>query len=102
MEAREACKGEPDLTKRIQKAMKASRNHWMVTDEAQQFRAAVAATMLESPPEERERIERSAQALNRLGAMLNAFKAGVPVDIDAMVPPAEDTIPLRKMWSEAA
>lgn len=102
MEGREACKGEPDLMKRIQKAMKACRNHWMVTDETQQFRAAIAAAILESSGEERERIERSAKELNRVGAMLSALKAGVPVDIEAMEPPAEDVIPLTAMWSEAA
>lgn len=102
MEAREACKGEPDLIERIRKAMKAVRNHWMVTDETQQFRAAVAAAILESTGEERERIERSAKELNRVSAMLSALQAGVPVDVEAMEPAPADVIPLAKMWREAA
>jgi hypothetical protein len=102
MEAREACKGETDLMERIRKAMKAVRNHWMVTDESQQFRAAIAAAILESSGDERDRIERSAKELNRVSVILSAFKAGVPVDVEAMEPPAERVIPLTKMWREAA
>lgn len=102
MEAREACKGEPDLMERIRKAMKSARNHWMVTNPSQQFRAAVAAAILESSGDERARIERSVKALNQLGAMLQALQASVPVDIEAMEKPADDTIPLTKMWNEAA
>lgn len=102
MEAALACKGEPDLMDRIRKAMNATRNHWMITNENEQFRAAVAAAIMESVGEERERLERSAKSLNQLGAMLQALQAGVPVDIDAMEKPADDTIPLTKMWNEAA
>jgi len=103
-EARHACKGEPDVIERIKKAMKACRNHWMVTDEKEQFRAAVAAALLESEGEEKDRIERSAQSLNRLGAMLNAMQAGVPVDIEAMAaePQDADLIPLNKLWHDTA
>lgn len=102
MEAAQACKGEPDLIERIRKAMKSARHHWMVTNESEQFRAAVAAAIMESTGEERERLERSAKSLNQLGAMLQALQAGVPVDIEAMEKPADDTIPLTKMWNEAA
>lgn len=103
-EARGQCKDEPDVIERVKKAMKACRNHWMVTDENEQFRAAVAAAMLESDPVERERIERSAQALNKVGAMLKALQAGVPVDIEAMAAEKqdEDIIPLNKLWHDTA
>jgi len=102
-EARHACKGEPDLTERIKKAMRACLDHWMETNEANQFRAAVAAAILESEGSEKERIERSAAALNRLGAMLEAMQAGVAVDLEAELanaPKSEDVIPLRKIWDE--
>lgn len=104
MEARTACRGEPDLIERIKKAMKASRNHWMVLEEAHQFRGALAGAILESEGEERDRIERSAAALNRTGAMLQALQAGVPVDFKSMAEnkPDDDLIPLRKLWDEAA
>lgn len=101
-EARHACKGEPDLMERIKKAMRAALDHWMETDEAQQFRAAVAAAILESEGAEKERLERSAAALNRLGAILSALQAGVAVDLEAEVskPREDDLIPLRKLWDE--
>lgn len=102
MEARSACKGEPDLMKRIEKAMRASHNHWMVLDEAEQFRGALAGAMAESEGDERDRLERSVKALNQVGALLNALSAGIPVDIEAMEKAPDDMIPLRKMWDEAA
>lgn len=102
-EGRAACKGEPNLDQRVIKAMRACRNHWMVTDEEQQFRAALVAAILESEGEERSRIERSAKALNRIGAMLQALQAGVPVDLAAMADEKQDDdlLPLRKMWDES-
>jgi hypothetical protein len=103
MEAQHACKGEPDLMERIKKAMRACIDHWMETNEANQFRAAVAAVILESDGAEKERVERSAAALNRLGAMLQAMQAGVAVDLEtelAEQPKAEDLIPLRSIWEE--
>jgi hypothetical protein len=100
IEAGMACKGELDLMERIRKAMKAARGHWMCTEEADQFRAALAAAIAESTGEERGRLVRSVEALNRLGAALNALSAGVPVDIAAMEKPPEDMLPLRQMWKE--
>lgn len=103
-EARSACKGEPDLMERIRKAMCACRDHWMETNEDKQFRSAVAAAVLESEGDERDRIERSARSLNRLGAVLNALQAGVPVDLESMAAeePQKDIIALSKMWHECA
>lgn len=101
-EARGSCADEPDITERIKKAMKACHNHWMVTSEPEQFRAALAAAMLESPPDERDRIERSARALNRVAAVLTALQAGVPVDLEGIAAEKQDDdlIPLRKLWDE--
>jgi hypothetical protein len=101
-DARSACKGEPDIMERIRKAMKACKNHWMETNENNQFRAAVAAAILESSGDEKDRIERSAKSLNKVGAMLNALRAGVPVDIEAMAcdDNFDDMIQLMKIWNE--
>lgn len=103
-EARHACRGEPDITERLKKAMRACRDHWMETNEANQFKSAIAAAMLESAGDERTRIERSAAALNKLGAMIQALTAGVPVDLEAMAaePKQDDLIPLRTLWDETA
>jgi len=102
MEAREACKGEPDIMKRIERAMKASRGHWMEANPSNQFRAAIAAAMLESEGLERDRIERSAEALKRANAAIQAMQAGISVDLEEALKADEDTIPLMKMWREIA
>lgn len=101
-EARSSCANEPNITERIKKAMRACHGHWMATSEPEQFRAAVAAAMLESPEDEKDRIARSAKALNKIGAMLQALQAGVPVDFEGMAAEKqdEDLLPLRKLWDE--
>lgn len=101
-EAREACKGEPDIIERLKKAMKPCRNHWMETNEQNQFRSALAAAMLESNEADKDRIGRSSRALNKLSAMLGALQQGVPVDIEAMAaePRDEDLLPLMDLWRE--
>jgi hypothetical protein len=98
------CENEPDLMRRIQKAMKAARNHWIVLDENDQFRGAIAAAIIASEGAERDRIKRSAKALGRLGALFQALQAGLPVDLEGMAAEKqdEDLIPLRKLWDEAA
>lgn len=102
MEAQAACEGEGDLTERIRKAMRAARNHWMAPGENDQFRGAIAGALMASQGDERDRIERSAKALNRLGAMLQALQAGVPADLEGMAAEKQedDLIPLRKIWDE--
>lgn len=101
-EAQHACRGEPDLMERIKKAMKACHGHWMETNPSNQFRAAVAAAMLESEELERDRIERSADALKRANAAIQAMQAGLSVDLEEALKADEDTIPLMKMWREVA
>lgn len=99
-EARNACAGEADIQKRIEKAMKATRNHWMETNEQNQFKAAVAAAMLESDDADKDRIKRSFDALSQFSAMIGALQAGVPVDLEAMVEQKkdDDLLPLMPMW----
>lgn len=102
MEAREKCKGEPDLMKRIEKAMRATRDHWMETNPIGQFRAAVAAAICESDGLERDRLERSAEALKRASAALQAMQAGVSVDLAEALKADDDVIPLMKLWHGTA
>jgi hypothetical protein len=99
-EAQHACRGEPDLMERIKKAMRACHGHWMETNPSNQFRAAVAAAMLESEGLERDRIERSAAALKRVHAALQAVQAGVDVDFESAFKTDDDIIPLTKIWNE--
>ena len=97
-EMNDACKAEPDLLERIRIAMRGAQNHWMVTNEQEQFRGALAAAMLASSEDEKDRITRSLQPMKALSAMMS----GVPVDFDAVAKSmgAEDLIPLKKMWDE--
>jgi hypothetical protein len=88
--------------KRIEKAMRATRDHWMETNPSGQFRAAVAAAICESEGMERDRLERSAQALNRANAALQAMQAGVSVDVENAFKADDDIIPLMKIWREVA
>jgi hypothetical protein len=100
-EAREACKGEPDITKRIKKAMRACHDHWMETNEGEQLRAALAAAMLESPDNERDRIARSAKLLAKFGAALNAASMGVSIDMaETLSEIPDDILPIRGLWEE--
>lgn len=102
-EARDACKGEPDLIERIRKAMRAVHDHWMETNETNQFRSALAGVLLETTDDdEKDRVVRSSQALSRMSATIQALQNGVPVDIEAMAaePVADDIIPLQKLWDE--
>jgi nicotinate-nucleotide pyrophosphorylase len=101
-EAREACKGEADLIERVKKAMRACHGHWMETNEGEQLRAALAAAMLESPDEiQKDRIARSAQALSKMGAALNAISQGVSLDvIETFSQIDDDILPIRQLWNE--
>lgn len=103
-EARHACANEPDLVKRIQKAMKAVKNHWMEREESRRFRAALGAAYLESNDEEKERILRSSRVHAKLNATLNALVAGVPVAIDEVKAEIDkqpaDIIPLARLWAD--
>lgn len=104
-EARDACKGEPDVTQRLRKAMGAVKNHWMCVDYQERFKAALAGAMLESPPSERAGIQASFDRMAKLSAALAAAQRGVPVDWEAMLAaddPNIETIPLQKLWVEIA
>ena len=95
-----ACKNEPDLMERIKKAMRACKDHWMETNESNQFRVAVAAAILESSGAERDRLERSAESLQRANALIQALTAGVPIDVEKLKKDTDDIIPLMKIWRE--
>lgn len=97
-EASEACRGIDDLTERLKAAMRVCKGHWMETNENNQLRSALAATMLVSSEEEKALIVRSSKALEKLNAIMSALQAGVPVDIEAVEPPEAEIIPLLGLW----
>jgi hypothetical protein len=91
------------LENRLTEAMKKMRNHWMCTDENEQFKAAVSAVMVsydEDSPE-RTRLEKELKKVNQTNAALNAAIAGVPVDFAAMIDNEEDDfepIGVMEIW----
>lgn len=97
IEAKSACEGEPDLVERIKKAMRAAKNHWVVTQEEEQFRGALGGAMLASDDTDQERIKASLLPLQALAAAIQ----GVPVDFERVLSDDPDKlIPLRKLWDE--
>lgn len=92
---------------RLGVAFRAAHNHWMFTDEQDQFKGAVGAVLIsfkEGP--EFEKVQKAARQLSKLSAFLGALQAGVPVDTDAMLRQQEEekdetpTIPLNRMWCD--
>ena len=96
-EAREACEAETDLTERVKVAMRAAKDHWMKTNEEEQFKGALVAAMNVSTEEEKDIITRSLQPMKVLSAMMS----GVPVNFEALEGmDTDDLIPLQKLWHE--
>jgi hypothetical protein len=97
--------GDVPLEDRARAAMRAVQNHWLATKEEDQFLAACEGLARTVTAEERERIEDDLHRLNKVGALLQALQAGVPVDIEAMAadtPPPENPLGLRRLWTEVA
>lgn len=88
---------------------KAARNHWMFTDEQDQFRGALGAALIHlKAGSEYVRLEKSVTALGKLSALLNALQQGLSVDMEAMLEEQQrekeagfELIPLQRMWQDA-
>jgi hypothetical protein len=82
--------------------MKAMRNHWMVTNEDEQFKAAIGAVMTfyGSESEEFKRLEWEMGNINRFSAMMSAAQSGLRVDIDTVIQEEGkyEAIGLLDMW----
>jgi hypothetical protein len=88
----------------LRAAMKATRNHWLVTTEDERFRAAVGAAMLLASDTDKERIRREIETLKRFSAAMVAAQQGVVVDFASVLPLEEpkDVIGLMNLWRETA
>jgi len=99
-ETRERLKDSTNISleKRLKKAMQYTCNHWLVTQEEDQFQAAVRAVMLECSNEEKQWIEKELKILNGIAAAIS----GVPVDMVKLMNgiKEEDFIGLKKLWDE--
>jgi hypothetical protein len=92
-EAKSAAERASNLDERIELAMKAVKNHWLVTNDSERFQSAVAAVYALSNEEEQDRIKADLEALK----VINAVISGVPVDIDRVEPP-EKPLGLGRRW----
>jgi hypothetical protein len=99
LHATHVIKSEAPLEDRCRAAMKATYRHWVLSEEEDQFKAAVVAVYTATEDEgERERIKSEVDALAGLSVLLGGV---VPVDIErlsAMMP--ENPIGLKAMWME--
>ena len=104
-EAQNAIKDDGTLIEKLKTVMLVTQNHWMCTNEDEQFRAAVGAVMLHYGKDSDEfvRLEREMKSLNKLSAALHAAQAGVSVNFDSALD-AEDNeykpIGLLQLWRE--
>lgn len=100
-----AGKGNPsNMIDRLKACFREARDHWMAPSEYQAFMGGVAAALeLTTDEADKDRLLRSARALGRLNAALNALQAGVPVDLESMAAEQreDDLLPLRKIWDES-
>ncbi len=94
-EAKTAADQCEDLDQKIDAAMKATNNHWMILDEDKQFRAAVGGLILSVNEETQTRIKEEMASLRVVGAMMS----GIPVDIERVEVP-ENPLGLLKRWKE--
>jgi hypothetical protein len=83
-------------------AFRKAQNHWMFTEEQDQFKGALGAVLisLQSGPEF-DRVQEAIKSLGRASAILNAIQQGVPVDFKEMEKAPADVIPLIRMWCDA-
>jgi hypothetical protein len=95
---------EGDLIEKLKFAMAQAKNHWLLTKDDEQFRAAVGAVMLHygEGSEEFERIEWEMGNINRFSAALVAAEQGVGVDFGSVLSSDQeyDSIGLLGLWRE--
>lgn len=86
---------DESLAERLRAAMKVGREHWMITDEDERFRASVGAVLLSATEDEREQISTELGVLRDFSALCS----GVPVDVGRIQMP-ENPIGLLGLWRE--
>jgi hypothetical protein len=89
---------------RLKASMKLAKNHWLVTDEDERFKAAVGAVMQSYGPGSPEwtQLETELKALAQVSSMINSAQVGLSVGLDSIELPPEDFKPigLLRMWRE--
>ena len=98
-EAKSELSLENDLLQNIKDSMSACKNHWLVTDDDDQFRASVGAVMAfyGEGSDEYKRLKQEMKTLTQFSAMMTAQQAGLNVGFDG-IDVMENPIGLLKLW----
>ena len=88
----------------LKRAMRYTKNHWLVTDDDLRLRAAIGATMAHfgEGSEEWETLKREFTNLQRFGAAMSAAQLGVKVDFTSVDFNEKNAEPIGivKLWNE--
>jgi len=86
------------LEDRLKQAMREALDHWLVTDDREQFLSAVGAVLLTASEQEKTRIVDEMRFLQAI----NCSKKGIPVDWDVLVTSmqSEEPIGLMALWQQ--
>ena len=83
---------------RLRKAMQEMQHHRLVTNQDEQFQAAVGAVLVTATDDEKERINAELKTLKALNAAVD----GIPVDISRALGDMSnyESVGLTKIWKE--
>lgn len=103
-EAKGAAESESgNLEAKLTAAMKATKDHWLITSDDERIRAAVGGVMLVYGKDSKEyaRLEQEMNVIRKLNAMLFAGQQGLSVDIDENTFKTEyEPIGILKLWEK--
>lgn len=94
-ENREALKAAETIEEKFKVAFKGAKDHWMFTDEDDQYAGGIGAALISMSEEQREEVSVELKALQAL----NSLMSGVPVDMEAVVMP-DNAIGIVGLWRE--
>ena len=94
-----------DISDLLRAAMKITKNHWLVTSEADRLNAAVGGVMVHygQDSEEYKRLSWEMKNINRLNAALSAAMSGVSVNFESVVSEINDDmkpVGILALWKE--
>jgi len=93
-----------DLLEILKVAMESTHTHWLMTDEDEQFQAAIAAVMLYygEDREEYKRLKWEVEQIRKAVALVNAIQVGLSISLDSSFGENSKFSPigLSKLWAE--
>jgi len=83
------------LEARLRRAMREALNHWLITDENEQFNCAIGAVLLTATQEERDKI-------NSEMRFLKALSTNIPINWENILTEIQNQklIGLTRLWEE--